>query len=290
MILITGATGHLGKTTIDFLLKKGEPAQNIVAFVRDENKASDLKEKGVTIKTGNYDDYDSMVNAFNKIEKLLLISGTDIGARLAQHKKVIDATNECGVKHIIYTSYVRNEHSENPDSALASVAATHIETDKYIKASGLPYTLMLNTLYADLLIQLLGNQIPETGILFPSGNGKVPYTTRADMAEANSIILMGSSEHLNKEYAITTGYSCSMHDIAQMLTDLSGKPVPFHPDETAYKEYLRKTGVPEMIANYFVGFARAIKSNEFDTNRSDLKKLLGREPTSLKAFLKSIYF
>src|ERR1700754_4815082 len=115
MILLTGATGHFGKNTIHSLLAKGIPAQNIAALVRDEAKATDLKAKGITLKKGDYDNEASLAGAFKGVDKLLLVSGSDAFKRSQQHRNVVNAAKEAGVKHIVYTSFERkNETATSP--------------------------------------------------------------------------------------------------------------------------------------------------------------------------------
>lgn len=154
MILVTGATGHFGGATIEYLLKKDVAPEEISVLVRNASKATTLKEKGISVKIGDYNDYPSLLDAMKGVDKLLLVSGTDIANRLDQHKRAIDAAKEAGVKQVIYTSFARkNETASNP---LGPVGASHIATDRYLKASGLPYTIMLNGLYADVLPMFLG--------------------------------------------------------------------------------------------------------------------------------------
>lgn len=104
MILITGATGNYGKATIDFLLKKGIQANSISALVRNEAKAEDLKAKGINLRIGDYDNYASLVKAFKGVDKLLLVSGSDVADRTKQHENAVNAAKEAGVRHIFYTS------------------------------------------------------------------------------------------------------------------------------------------------------------------------------------------
>jgi len=287
MILVTGATGHLGKATIDFLLKKGIPAKNISALVRDMAKAGDLKTKGINIKIGNYDDYASLVTAFENVDKLLLVSGSDIHNRQQQQENAVKAAKEAGVKHIVYTSFVRS--NETGTSPIAFVGKSHMATDKSIKASGIPYTIMLNSLYADMLPIFVGEKVLETGIFLPAGDGKTSFTTRLDMAEAAASILAGEG-HENKEYVIANTSNYSMTDVATILSELSGKKITYtSPSNEVYVEIVSSAGVPMEYAKMFAAFSEAIKQNEFDTATSDLEKLIGRKPTGLKDYLKSVY-
>lgn len=287
MILVTGATGHFGKATIEFLLAKGIPANSISALVRDSSKAEDLISKGINIRIGDYDNYDSLVAAFTGIDKLFLIAGTDIPKRLTQHTNAVNAAKQVGVKHIVFTSFVRkNETKTNP---LGLLATAYIETDKLIKASGIPYTIMLNNLYAEALTMFLGDNVLETGIFLPAGNGKVAYTARQDMAEAASIILT-NPQHQNKEYVISTDMNYTLDEVSAMLSELSGKPISnINPSMEVFKDSMAQAGVPDEIITMMAIFSKAIEEGEFESYTNDLEMLIGRKPTVLKEFLKSIY-
>ena len=287
MILVTGATGHFGKATIDFLLNKGISASNISALVRDVAKAADLKAKGITIREGDYSDYASLIAAFKGVDKVLLVSGNDIQNRLRQQENAVNAARESGVQHIVYTSFVRKNETET--SPIAFVGKSHIETDKLIKASGIPYTIMLNGLYADMLPMFFGEKVLDTGIFLPAGEGKAAYATRNDMAEAAATILTESG-HENKEYVMTNTDNYSLHDAASIISDLTGKNVVYNsPTPELYTKKLSDAGVPMEYIGIFAGFSEAIRQGEFETSSSDLEKLLGRKPTTLKEFFSTVY-
>ena len=286
-ILVTGATGNFGKATIDFLLKKGIEAKNISALVRDEAKASDLAEKGIQIKVGDYDNFESLVAAFQGIEKLLLVSGTDLANRSSQQLNVVKAAKEAGVKHIVYTSFERKNETET--SPIVFLAQSHIDTDNAIKASGLHYTILRNNLYLEVLPMFLGEKVLESGVFFPAGEGQVAYVSRNDLAEATATILT-SGGHENKEYATSNIENYSMNDIAVTLSSITNKEVAYlNPNVEDYQAALTNAGVPAEYIGMFVGFAEAIKQGEFQTENSDLEKLLGRKPQSLTEFLKQVY-
>lgn len=287
MILVTGATGQLGKATIESLIEKGIEPSSISALVRDAAKAEDLKAKGVTVKVGDYDNYESLVAAIQGEEKLLLVSGTDIPNRLTQHKRVIDVAKEAGINHVVYTSFARKNNTES--NPLGIVATAHIETDNYLKASGLDYTIMLNGLYADVLPMFIGQNVAETGIFYPAAEGKTSFTLRADMAEAAATIL-STDGHINKEYVIAGSKKYSFQEVADLLSEILDKPVAYtSPDLEIYKATLAQAGVPDMYIGINVAFGEAIKQGEFDTDESDLETLLGRPATDLQDFLKAVY-
>lgn len=286
MILITGATGHLGKATIESLLGKGIPADQITALVRDAGKATDLSEKGVQIKIGNYRDYDSLREALNGIDSVLLVSSSDLDDRLTQHKNVIDAATENGVKHIAYTGI---DIKSFEGTAIPYVSQIHIDTANYLKEAGIAYTLLNDTLYADLIPMFAGEKVLETGIFFPAGQGKTPFVARTEMAEAAAVVLT-TPGHEFQEYAITAEPAYSFDEIAEMISEITGKDIKYHhPDAHTYIDQLVQSGVPNESAGFLAGFGQAIADGEFDTKRSDLAKLLGRKPLELKEFLKNIY-
>lgn len=285
-ILITGATGQLGSATIDFLLKK-MPADNLIALVRDESKATELKAKGITLRIGDYDDYGSLMAAMKGVEKVLLISGNDIANRQKQHENVINAAKEAGVKHLVYTSFMRK--NETKSSPLGMVAKSHIETDKFLINSGLVYTIMLNNLYADILPMFFGPQVLEAGIFLPTEDGLAAYVTRNDIAEAAANILTGTG-HENKKYIIANMENYNMDDAAEILSEIKGEEVEYaSPTNKDYVETLLNAGFPQPIANSLVGFCEAIKQGEFATETTDLETLLGRKPASLQEYFTVVY-
>ena len=287
MILVTGATGHFGRRTIEFLLKKEIPASNISALARDSAKAEDLKAKGVTIKLGDYDDYNSLTQAFKGVDQLLLVSGSDVVKRGKQHENAVKAAKEAGVKHIYYTSFDRKNSSET--SPIALVAQTHVQTEELIKSSGLTYTILQNNLYADVIPMFLGEQVANTGVFFPAGEGKAAFATREDMAEATAVLL-SSQGHQNKEYVFSNTESVSFEDIANMLSEILGTKVQYaNPTPEVFKDALTNAGVPAEIIGMSIGFGEAIKQGEFSRTSHDLERLLGRKPTTVKEYLQEAY-
>lgn len=287
MILVTGATGNYGKSTIDFLLKKGISVNSISALVRDEAKAEDLKAKGINLRIGDYDNYAKLLEAFKGVDKLLLVSSSEVVNRGQQHENVVKVAKEAGVKHILYTSFERKNDTET--SPIAFLAKSHIDTENLIKASGMTYTILKNNLYLDTLPMFFGEQVLTTGIFLPAGDTKSAFALRNDMAEATANILT-SQGHENKEYSLNNTENVSLQEIAQDLSEIVGKQVNYvSPPQADYVEALTTAGVPAEYIGMFASFAEAIKQGEFSAEKTDLENLLGRKPMTAKAFLKEIY-
>jgi NAD(P)H dehydrogenase (quinone) len=286
MILITGATGHFGKATIDFLLAKGVPASEITAMVRDTEKAQDIAQKGISLRVGDYRDYASLVKTFNQIDKLLLVSSSDISDRAQQHINAIKAAKEAGVGHIVYTSFQRRNEVNSP---IQFISEAHLVAEREIKASGLTYTILQNGLYADILPWFLGDKVFENGVYLPAGSGKAAFTLRSDMAEAAANILLGTG-HENKIYLTATNETSSFADVASILSEIAGVPVRYiDAPKDEFTRNLSAAGVPDGIIAMFAGFSEAISQGEFDFENNDLESLLNRKPVSLNNYLKSVY-
>jgi len=288
MILVTGANGHLGRAIVNSLLIKGVNAHEITGLVREEAKAPDLKEKGITLSVGDYDWYPTLVKAFKGVEKLVLVSGRDLTARIEQHDNVVTAAQEAGVKHLIYTSFFDGNKIKN--SPFDFVSSSVKATDVTIRESGIPYTLFKNNLYAELLPTLFGQSVLQTGIYLPAGDGKAAYVTRADIAEAIANVVLQEG-HLNKEYNISNTENTALPEIADFLSAQAGVNIRYtSPAKADYIATMEKNGLPLQFIRIFSAISEAIKSGEFQSSSTDLEMLLGRKPQSTTEFLKQTYF
>jgi len=287
MILVTGATGNLGKATVNSLLNKGVSANNIAVLIRDESKSAEFKLKGIQVRIGDYQNFESLKSAFQDVEKLLLISSSsEIVHRFEQHKNVINAAKETGVSHIIYTSF---DMIDLRRSIMGLDVQYHADTSDYLKQTAVPYTLMENTMYADMIPLLSGTDILDGGISIPAGNGRTPFLPITEMAETLAVVLT-TPGHENKEYAIAADAAFSFAEIADLISDISGKKITYYqPDVDSYIARLVQNGFPEDDSAYIARFGEAIAKGEFDTKKSDVKQLLGRSPISLKDFLRTLY-
>lgn len=285
MILVTGATGQLGTAVIRQLLQKVPPTQ-IAAFVRDQTKADHLVDQGVIVHVGHYDDHESLDRAMQGIETVLLIAGTDEQNRVSQHQHVVDAARKAGVQRIAYTSRALKD----PATLVNQLMQGHFQTEDYIKASGLAYTLFQNILYMDAIPQFVGGEaVFERGINLPAGQGRVALALRNEMGEAIANALVKNDQG-SITYCLTGGESYSFYDIADALTKLSGQSVVYSPaDPATFETGLIQRGLPEVVARRITGFIMDIAHGQEDLVSSDLERLLGRKPTPLLDGLRLLY-
>jgi NAD(P)H dehydrogenase (quinone) len=288
MILVTGATGHFGNATINFLLEKGVQASKILALVRNQEAAEKFKQRGLGAVIADYDDFDALVNAFKGVEKMLFISGSDIMKRLVQHEQVIKAAQKAGVKHVVYTSFQRKD--ETATSPLWMVAQSHIQTEIWLKESGMAYTILKNNLYMDFLPGFIGEKVLETGVIYvPAANGKISAVLRAEMAEAAAQILV-SDGHQGKAYDFTNEVAVSYEEMAQAISKVAGKEIKYiSPSVEEYTNTLSSFGLPAEAIAIFSSFAVAQAKGELDVVSHDLQHLLRRKPLAVLDFISNLY-
>jgi NAD(P)H dehydrogenase (quinone) len=284
MLLVTGATGHLGSAVVSQLLKMTK-ASEISVLARNENKASELKTKGIEVRIGSYDDTASLDKAMQGISKLLLISGNG-PSRLQQHKNVVIAAKKAGIQHIVYTSIsIKNMKT----AAIRPIMESISLTDDFIKESGLKYTLLRNSLYTGGTPLFGGDKVIKTGIYLPTGDGKVPFALRREMGEAAANVLLQKG-HENKTYDITGSELYSYEDVARELSSLSGQNVTYtDADPSTFATKIKEFGLPEIVNQIVAGFSADVKNHQFEKVTKDLENLLGRKPATLRASLKELY-
>lgn len=284
MILVTGATGGLGHETIDCLLKT-TPAAEIAGLVRDVSKAADLVQRGVDVRQADYFDHSALVQAFRGIEKVLLVSAVAFTDRVQQHRNVIDAAKEAGVKHLFYTSIQRSS-----DFVMVEVTESDLATEAYLKASGLVYTILRNGYYFEGLGYLIGNEVPEAELRLPAGEGKIAFIKRTELAAATAALLT-SEGHDNQEYTLTGSEAYSFRDVAQEFSELAGRPIAYHSSKVApYIAQKVAAGFPEPVANFFAQWVAAAEHGMLAGTDNTVERLLGHKLTTLREYLKATYF
>lgn len=280
-IAITGATGSLGQLVIQSLLQY-TTAANIVALVRNEAKAADLKTKGIEVRYFDYDAPESLLPALKGIDRLLLISANEVGRRTPQHKAVIDAAQQANVPYIAYTSLL------HADTSPLGLAQEHRETESLIQASGMKYTFLRNNWYSENHLATLA-QIIEMGTLYgAAGEGRISSAARADYAEAAAKVLT-SEGHDHKIYELAGSSSFSLAELAQDIAEVSGKSIVYQ-NLTAedYTQALIHAGLPTGLVNVLVDADVQTEKGAMFNDSQDLERLIGRKTTAIKDQLESI--
>jgi NAD(P)H dehydrogenase (quinone) len=279
MIAVTGATGHLGQLVIYELLQRGAQPKDIVALVRDPNKAQNLVSKGVQVRAANYGAPETLEKAFQGVDKVLLISGNEVGQRLPQHTNVVNAAKKVGVKFIAYTSILR------ADSSKMILAGEHLATEKVIQASGIPYAFLRNSWYIENYTEQFGNVLASGAILGAAKNGKISAATRSDYAAAAAAVLLGD-QHAGKVYELA-GSAFTLSELAKLTSEVSGKKIEYKDMPAAeYEKTLVSFGVPAGFAHVLADSDEGIVRGDLYGETKDLEKLIGRPLTSLQSAVK----
>lgn len=283
-ILVTGATGFLGKIIIETLLKKINSNQiNVIS--RNSEKIVEFQEKGFNAFQGDYNDLATLESAMFGVDTVLLISGGDQGDRMQEHRNVIDTAKKMGITNIAYTSRALQDRTTLQNKLMKD----HFETEDYIKKSGLNYIIFQNGLYMEFLQFFISKDQIEKGLFLPTGEGRVAFTFRADQAEAIGKILL-TEKFDKKTYQFTNIETYSFFDVAKYLSELSGKEIIYTPVEfDAFSEKMKQRGLPATSINKIYGFFTDIKNNQETLVTDDLENILGRKPTTLKDGLKIMF-
>lgn len=283
-ILVTGATGVVGKSTVEHLLKKGVPASQIIGLSRKKENLEDLAAKGVEVREGDYLDYNSLVRAFEGVNKIMLTSAIAFTDRSTQHYNVITAARQMGVKHVVYMSIMRKEGSGR---IMPEVTESDLFTEQVLKSSGLDYTILYHPPFADLLSSFYGPNPFETGIKVPANNGKMAPATRDELAEAHAEIL-STPGHENKTYSLGGSHSISFSDITKILSEIKGQPVSFTTiTAEEYIDGIVAQGVARNVAEFITGWVLAIEGGEFEYQSGDLERLLGRKTKTFREYMET---
>lgn len=276
-IVITGATGKLGRLTIDALLKI-VPANEIVAVVRDREKSKNFEAIGVRVKTANYDDTASLNTVFSTNDTVLLISGTEFGKRRQQHQNVINAARAANISRIVYTSVLGTFLT----GGFRLAKEQHELTEQDILMSSIPYTIMRNSWYTENYTEQIMVQL-EHGLIGAAGEGKIASASRTDFAEAAAVILTGVV-HKNKVYELSGDTAWTFYEYAGEVSRQAGKIVTYTDVTTGnLTDIYVKAGLPLEQAEAFSESHKAIKLGYFSGGSDDLCRLIGRPTTPVSA-------
>lgn len=279
-ILVTGASGQLGRIVLEQLLEA--KALNIIATTRSPEKLADFAARGVEVRVADFDDPQSLLTAFSGADRLLLISTDALdepGKRLRQHEAAVGAAQEAGVSHVVYTSLM------NADDSPVTFAPDHAGTEKAIAASSMSYTILRESLYMELLIGELNLALKIGGLYNARGDGKTAYVTRYDIARA-AVADLTSSFDGRRTLDVTGPTALSSADIAQIAGTLMGTPIAYNPIPLeAVIQGMVDAGLPKPVAEVFASFDTAIAQGKLGPASTTVEDLSGVKPTSITDFL-----
>ncbi|BCW61417.1 SDR family oxidoreductase [Arthrobacter sp. StoSoilB22] len=280
-IVITGATGQLGRHVVEALLERNVPAGDIVATGRSVEKLADFAERGVTVQEMDYENPASVAAALKGATKVLLISSSAVGQRVAQHRTVIEAAKAEGVELLAYTSIA------NADTTGMKLAAEHQATEELLKDSGIPFVLLRNGWYLENYTEQLPGTLAQGAIAGSAGEGKVSAAARADYAHAAAAVLV-ADDQAGKVYELGGDHAFTMDQLASEISSAAGREVTYN-DLPAheYQQILVGVGVPDAFAEILADSDLGIARGDLLVTSGDLQKLIGRPSTPLSDAVRS---
>lgn len=280
MIAITGASGQLGQRVINHLLKK-TAASDIIALVRNPDRADHLKALGVQVRLADYDQPETLKSALSGVDKLLLISASEVGKRFQQHQAVINAAKEAEVKLFAYTSILK------ADTSPMKLASEHKMTEAAIKASGLPAVILRNGWYTENYTQGI-NGVLDAGVLAGAAeHGKIHSASRDDYAEAAAAVLVSAESQAGKVYELAGDEGFTLQQYADEIAKQSGKDIRFQPMSGAeFEQLLLKFGVPAVFADVLADTEIQVMKGWLAEGSGTLSRLIGHPTTPLATSIK----
>ncbi|WP_026555159.1 SDR family oxidoreductase [Arthrobacter sp. 35W] len=274
-IVVTGATGQLGRLVVEELLERGIPAGSIVAAGRNAARLGELAERGVQTRTIDFSEPATLREAFDGAKKVLLVSGSEPGQRLDQHQNVIDAAKEAGVELLAYTSVA------NAGTTTMALAADHQATEAALRESGVPFTLLRNGWYLENYTAQLETFIAHGAVFGSAGEGRVSAATRADFARAAAEVLAGE-DHAGKVYELGGDDAFTLGELAGAVGAAAGQPVVYTDlSEKDYSAALVAAGLPEPYAAILADSDLGIARGDLLVTSGDLATLIGRPTESM---------
>ncbi|MET1043796.1 MAG: SDR family oxidoreductase [Microbacteriaceae bacterium] len=274
-IAVTGATGNLGRLVLDSLLARGIAADQIIAIGRSIEKLADFAEQGVQVRAADYGQPETVAAAIAGADKVLLISGSEVGGRIPQHAAVIDAAKQAGVELLAYTSLT------NADSTPHLLAPEHKATEQLIRESGLPFTILRNNMYTENSVGLVQAAAATGAIVSSAGEGRTASASRKDYAEAAAVVLTESG-HDGVVYELGGDVAWTPQDLATAASEVLGTEVAYRAvTSEEHVEILTGAGFDEGTAGFFVGLDANTRENLLAETTGELARLIGRPTTPL---------
>jgi NAD(P)H dehydrogenase (quinone) len=275
-LVVTGATGHLGRLIVEDLLARGVPAADIVAAGRDVTKIKDLADRGVAVRAIDYDDPTTLGGLFRGGDKVLLVSSSEAGQRVRQHRGVIDAAARAGVALLGYTSIA------NADTTTMLLAEEHQATEAAVRASGIPFVLLRNSWYFENYTGQLGAILEHGALLGSAGEGRVSAATRADYAAAAAAVLV-TDGHAGRAYELGGDTAVTLAEVAAEIGAQTGREIGYRDLPPAdYAQVLVGIGVPGPFAEILADSDRGLARGDLFVGGGELRRLIGRPSTTLR--------
>jgi len=276
-ILVTGAAGQLGRLVVPLLASK-LPAEKLVALARNLDAAQGLAAAGAELRQGSYDDPASLDRAFEGVGKVLFISGNEVGQRVRQHGNVIDAAKRANVRLLAYTSIL------HADVSPLELTIEHRETEKLIKASGVPSVILRNGWYTENYTAGIRAVLHHNAVIGCARDGRISAAPRQDYAEAAAAVLLSDADQAGKTYELAGDEAFTLTQYAAEIARQTGKPIAYHDlPEADYKAALIAAGVPEAFAGVFSDSDAGAAKGALFNNSHALSRLIGRPTTPLSA-------
>jgi NAD(P)H dehydrogenase (quinone) len=273
---ITGATGQLGRLVIGELLKS-IPADRIIAAVRDPRKARDLAERGVVVREADYNRPDTLATALADVDKLLVISSTEVAGRLSQHRAVIEAAQRAEVSLVAYTSMLR------ADTSPARLAVEHRQTEEVIAASGLPAVILRNGWYTENHLLALPAALEHGALVGAAKDGRFSSAARQDYAEAAAAVLT-THDQAGKTYELAADQAFTIAEFAAEVSRQSGKAIAYNDlSQAAYEGVLTSAGLPADLAAILADADVAASRGALFDDGGALRRLIGRPTTPMES-------
>jgi NAD(P)H dehydrogenase (quinone) len=286
MIFVSGANGQFAHSVIENLLRELEP-QRLIVGTRNVGSpyAAGLAGRGVVVREADFRRPEVMRRALEGVDKALIIPTYDTNdVRLQQNLNAIEAARSAGVKHIVYASFLRAESPQVEHSRLV-----HYPTEQAIRASGLDFTILRHALYADILVGDLHDTLAKGQFTRPGGDARSAYVAREDLGASAARVLLDKG-HENRVYSETMERTWSGEEVAELMSEVFGRPIRFQPVEAAdWPRYMTENwGVPPAIAAGTIGTMQAVAEGVFDVVTSDYRRITGHPPRTMREFLESV--
>jgi NAD(P)H dehydrogenase (quinone) len=281
-INVMGAGGQLGHKVMEALLREGTQAEDLIASVRTSSKAQDLAEKDISVRHADYEEPQTLREAFRGTDVLLLIPSTAlVEPRILQHFNALEAAREAGVKRVVFVSFVAAE----PASKFL-IAPFFLYAESKMRLSGLPWTILRDGMYLDPVADWVPHLVKTERLPYPVREGRVAYISRDDLARAIAAVCL-TDGHSGAVYELTGREAVSMPRLAAAISAASGTPVAYQQvSEEEFASVCRAGGDPEPLVQILLSMYRAVDAGEFERATDHVERLTGTPPETVETYLK----